>query len=228
MYKYEMHCHTAENDHVVHETADEIVRKYHSSGYDGMVITNHFGDFAFDWYKDKLEGKSIDAYIDHYLTGYRVARSEGDKLGMNILLGIELRFDGDPNDYLIYGLDEAFLYSHPLLNTYTFDSFFEILPDSALMYQAHPFRKGMKVADHKKLYGIETYNGNTLDKRNRIADMWADEFDLHRISGSDYHRPEHLAKGGCVFTKRIPDTAALVSELKSGEYKLIKNGQTEF
>lgn len=228
MYRYEMHCHTAENDHVVEYTADRIVRDYSGAGYDGIVITNHFGDFAFDWYRDKLEGKSHEEYIDHYLTGYRVAKKEGDSLGVNVLMGVELRFDGTPNDYLIYGLDEEFLYSHPLLNTYTLDSFLEILPGNALFYQAHPFRKGMEICDHKKLYGIETYNGNTLEKRNRIADIWADEFGLHRISGSDYHHPKHLAKGGCAFENPVSDIHSLVDELKNGRYKLIKDGQIEY
>lgn len=225
MEKFEMHCHTRENDIVVTLDAPEIVEMYHSIGYNGMVITNHFFDLSLEWYKDVLEGASHRQIIDYYLRGYRAAKQKGDELSMNILMGIELRFDGTINDYLVYGIDEDFLYDSPLLNTLTLDSFLEILPEDAIVYQAHPFRNNMTVTDPKKLYGVEVYNGGTNDERNRFADIWADEYSLRKISGSDYHRPEHLGKGGVIFENSIGDIHSLVDELKAGRYTLIKNGK---
>lgn len=220
--KFELHTHTRENDIVVTKDAPEIVKMYHEKGYEGMVITNHYFDLSLEWYKDILKNAPHEKIMDFYLTGYKNAKKAGEALGMVILMGIELRFDGTANDYLVYGIDEDFLYNAPLLNTLTLDKFLEILPDGALIYQAHPFRNGMTVTDPKKLFGVEVYNGGTPDDRNNFADIWANMHNLKKISGSDYHGPEHLAKGGVDFQKRVETVGALATELKNERYTLIK------
>ncbi len=223
--KFEMHTHTSENDICVSMTADEIVRAYKGAGYDGMVITNHFFNLSLEWYKDELVGCGHEGIIDYYLRGYRVAKKTGDEIGVKILMGIELRFDGTINDYLVYGIDEDFLYNSPLLNTLTLDSFLKILPEDAIVYQAHPFRNDMTVTNPSKLYGVEVYNGGTSEDRNKFADRWADEYGLKKISGSDFHQINHLARGGLVLERDIDDIYGLVYELKAGRYKLIKGGK---
>lgn len=220
-----MHTHTRENDICVSMTADEIVRAYKGAGYDGMVITNHFFGLSLEWYKDELEGCGHKGIIDYYLRGFRAAKKTGDEIGVKILMGIELRFDGTINDYLVYGIDEDFLYDSPLLNTLTLDSFLKILPESAIVYQAHPFRNDMTVTDPSKLYGVEVYNGGTSDDRNRFAEIWADEHGLCKISGSDFHGINHLAKGGVILEREIGDIHDLVKELKAQRYTLIKGGK---
>jgi len=223
--KFEMHTHTKENDICVLMTADEIVRAYKGAGYDGMVITNHFFSLSLEWYKDELKGCGHKGIIDYYLRGYRTAKRTGDEIGVKILMGIELRFDGTINDYLVYGIDEDFLYDSPLLNTLTLDSFLKILPDEAIVYQAHPFRNDMTVTSPSKLYGVEVYNGGTADDRNRFADLWADEYGLKKISGSAFHCINHLAKVGVIFELDIDDIHDLVNELKAQRYTLIKGGK---
>ncbi len=220
--KFELHTHTRENDIVVTKDAPEIVKMYHGKGYEGMVITNHYFDLSLEWYKDALQNASHKKIVDHYLTGYRSAKMAGDALNMVILLGLELRFDNTLNDYLVYGIDEDFLYNSPLLNTLTLDGFLKIKPENALVYQAHPFRNGMTVTKPEKLFGIEVYNGGTQKDRNDFADIWANMHNLKKISGSDYHRPEHLAKGGVNFYNRVETTEELVTELKNERYTLIK------
>ncbi len=220
--RFELHTHTRENDIVVTKDAPEIVRMYHDIGFEGMVITNHFFDLSLEWYKDVLGGASHEAIIDYYLRGYKNAKKEGDSLGMVILMGLELRFDGTINDYLVYGVDESFLYDSPLLNQMDLKSFLSILPDTAIVYQAHPFRDGMNITNPKKLFGVEVYNGGTSHDRNDIADIWADKFHLHKISGSDYHRPEHLGRGGVDFINRVGSIGELVEELSADRYTLIK------
>ncbi len=219
---YELHTHTRENDIVVTQDAPDIVAAYKEAGYDGMVITNHFFSLSLEWYKDVLDGASHREIIDYYLRGYRAAKKKGDEIGINILMGIELRFDGTINDYLVYGIDEDFLYDSPLLNTMKLDSFLKILPSDALVYQAHPFRNDMTVTDPSKLYGVEVWNGGTAKDRNEFADLWADRYDLKKISGSDYHCPNHLAKGGVVFENEVITTEQLVKELREERYTLIR------
>lgn len=222
MMKFELHTHTKENDICVSMTADEIVRAYKGAGYDGIVITNHFFNLSLEWYKDELAGCGHSGIIDYYLKGYKAAKATGDEIGINVLMGIELRFDGTINDYLVYGIDEAFLYDSPLLNTMNLDSFLKILPESAIVYQAHPFRNDMTVTDPKKLFGVEVYNGGTSNDRNQFAELWADKYGLKKISGSDFHSINHLARGGVIFENDIIDIHDLVNELKNERYSLIK------
>ena len=224
---FEMHTHTRENDIVVTLDAPDIVDMYHQKGYEGMVITNHLFGLSLEWYRDELEGAPHDKVVQRYLRGYYAAKERGERYGMQILLGLELRFDGTINDYLVYGIDEDFLYNSPPLNTLELKSFLKLLPENALVYQAHPFRNGMNVTDPGLLYGVEVYNGGTPDDRNEFADMWADRYSLNKISGSDYHHPSHLAKGGVDFDNRVTSINELVTELKAGRYRLIKNGIVE-
>ena len=42
MGKFELHCHTAENDKCALESAKDIVRLYKEAGYEGLVITDHY------------------------------------------------------------------------------------------------------------------------------------------------------------------------------------------
>ncbi|MEI6578770.1 MAG: PHP-associated domain-containing protein [Eubacteriales bacterium] len=220
--KFELHTHTKENDICVNMTADEIVKAYKGAGYDGIVITNHFFDLSLEWYKDELAGCAHSGIIDYYLKGYKIAKAAGDEIGMTVLMGIELRFDGTINDYLVYGIDEAFLYNSPLLNTMNLDSFLKILPAGAIVYQAHPFRNDMTITDPCKLYGVEVYNGGTSEDRNYFAELWADKFSLKKISGSDFHSINHLARGGVVFENKVENINDLVAELKAERYTLIK------
>ncbi|HZK38583.1 MAG TPA: PHP-associated domain-containing protein [Clostridia bacterium] len=222
MMKFELHAHTKENDICVNMTADEIVTAYKGAGYDGIVITNHFFDLSLEWYKDELAGCDHGGLIDYYLKSYKKAKATGDAIGMTVLLGLELRFDGTINDYLVYGVEEDFLYRSPLLNTLNLDSFLKILPAGAIVYQAHPFRNDMTITDPTKLYGIEVYNGGTSHSRNEFAQRWADQFKLKKISGSDFHGAQHLARGGVMFENDVHNTKQLVAELKGERYSLIK------
>lgn len=70
-----------------------------------MVITDHY----YDGFFEALHGMSWNNKIDMYLKGFRLAEEEGKKTGVNILLGMELRFKENFNDYLVYGIDEDFL-----------------------------------------------------------------------------------------------------------------------
>ncbi len=220
--KFELHAHTKENDICVNMTADEIVKAYKGAGYDGIVITNHFFDLSLEWYKDELAGCTHEGIIDYYLKGYKTAKAAGDSIGMTVLMGLELRFDGTINDYLVYGVNEEFLYNSPLLNTMNLDSFLKILPAGTIVYQAHPFRNNMTITDPNKLYGIEVYNGGTATERNEMAGVWAEKFNLNVISGSDFHNINHLGRGGVIFEHTVADTQGLVRELKAGRYTLIQ------
>ena len=54
-----------------------------------------------------MKGETKEEQLDFYLTGYRKAKEHGDKIGIKVYLGLEIRFSKEnENDYLIYGVDD--------------------------------------------------------------------------------------------------------------------------
>ena len=109
-YLFDPHTHTAETSKCGHLPAAEVVDRYVRHGFSGLVVTDHLHpeylsriDTDHDWNK----------VIDHYLSGYRASKQRGDEVGFQVLLGAELRFPENDNDYLVYGIDEAWLRSNP-------------------------------------------------------------------------------------------------------------------
>lgn len=227
MYKYELHAHTSECDRDAFLSARELVRLYKAAGYDGMVITDHYIErFYTLWFPEDVKGLSHEQQVERWLKGYYTAREEGEKIGFMVLPGAEVRFDGKPNDYLIYGIHEAFFYTVPRLNELkSVDELLSLLPEEVCVVQAHPFRDDMTVSTPKGLFGIEVYNGGTDAFRNDLARQFACHYGLAMTSGSDIHDMERLAQGGIATESRIETPEDLVRVLRSGEYSLIKDGR---
>ena len=224
MYRYELHSHTSECDRDAALSARELVRLYKDAGYDGMVITDHYIErFYTLWFPEDVKGLTHEQQVHRWLRGYRTARDEGEKLGFTVLPGTEVRFDGRPNDYLIYGLHEEFFYTVPRLNELkNTKELLALMPEGVCVVHAHPFRLGMEVADPTGLFGIEAYNGGTERFRNEMAREYARHYGLPVTSGSDIHSTARLAKGGIETEHKINTPEDLVKVLRSGEYKLIE------
>lgn len=223
MFKYEMHLHTGECDKGVKIGGADIVKAYKDAGFNGLVVTDHYLSLFYEWFKDELAGKNHREIIDRYLKGYYAARNEGERSGMTVLCGAEVRFNGAINDYLIYGLEPEFFYGAPLLNELkNVNELIDILPDDALVVQAHPFRNNMTICDPSNLFGIEIYNSRTEKFRNEMAAIFAEHYGKRPTSGSDFHSLAELGKGGISTEKEIRNSKDLVSVLKSGQYSLIR------
>ena len=223
MGKYEMHVHTAECDICAHVAAKDIVRMYQQKGYSGLVITDHYFAMSFDWFADDLTEGTHCEFVDRWLRGYREAKKEGDKIGMTVLLGAEVRLDGpNINDYLIYGIDEDFLFRAPYLNRLSsLQELISVLPENACVVQAHPFRDNMTVQSPDLLFGIEVNNGGTEPFRNDLARTFAAHYGKPMLSGSDFHHADHLARGGIITDTDIRSIQDLVGVLRSGDYELL-------
>ncbi len=230
MYKYELHSHTSECDRDAHLSARELVHLYKDAGYDGMVITDHYIErFYTLWFPEDVRGLTHEQQVTRWLRGFRTARDEGKKIGFTVLPGAEVRFDGYPNDYLLYGLHEEFFYTVPRLNELkNADELLSLLPEGACAVHAHPFRDDMVVeTPHRGLFGMEVFNGGTEPLRNGFARQFAAHYGLAMTSGSDIHDMTRLATGGICTSRRIRTPEDLVAVLRSGEYTLIENGQPE-
>ena len=226
MWKYELHVHTAECDLCANVGGAEIVRLYKEAGYSGLVITDHYFSLFHEWFKEELVGATHRQMIERWLRGYYAARNEGEKSGITVLAGAEVRFDGTINDYLVYGLDPEDFYELPLLNRLkNLNELVEVLPKHAYIVQAHPFRNGMTVIDPSPLSAIEAYNAGTEPYRNQMAKAFAEHYGKQMTSGSDFHHPHACGKGGICCDRKIANASDLLSVLRNGDYFLIENGE---
>lgn len=97
LYKYDLHVHTSSVSPCAHVAAEEVVKLYQQAGYQGVVITDHFCEQFFE----SLPASSWRDKVRQYLAGYLAAREAGEKLGVDVLLGIEIRLAGSANEYLV-------------------------------------------------------------------------------------------------------------------------------
>ncbi|MBQ3013866.1 MAG: PHP domain-containing protein [Clostridia bacterium] len=215
-FKTELHAHTSEVSPCGHVTAPEVAERFIAEGYTSLVITNHYCDYVIDTLKGSWQEK-----MDYYMYPYHLMREHaGDRL--NVILGCELRFEGNINDYLIYGITEDFLRENPDLHKMSLRSFAPLARENGfLVVQAHPFRNEIQIVPPALLDGMETFNGTpSYDGRNSIADAWAKRYNLIRTSGSDFHNPDQHGTGGILTSAAIRTGEELVAVLKSGNYTL--------
>lgn len=223
MNRYELHLHTSECDKAANLSAREYVRMYAEAGYAGLVVTDHYFSIFDEWFADELKGLTRRQYIERWLRGYYEARDEGEKLGLVVLPGAEVRFEGQPNDYLLYGVEEEFFYDAPPLNRcQSIEELVAMLPGDVCVVHAHPFRKKMTVIDPTPLFGIEGFNGGTSRFRNELAKLYAEHYGKPITSGSDIHSKHRFAKGGIMTERTIRTPRDLSDLLRSGEYTLIE------
>ena len=201
-FKLDTHVHTFESSHCGKVPAKEVVKLYKNNNYSGIIITDHY-------YKELFEQQNItwNKKIDNFLTGYLNAKKEGNRLGIAVFLGMEITFTESGNDYLVYGIDENFLYNNKELYKLGIKNFSNLIKNKhMLVYQAHPFRHYCSITSASYLDGIEVHNANPRhDSSNHLALEFAQKNDLKQLSGSDFHRRNDL--GGGVILPQIPKTS---------------------
>ena len=214
-YKFDPHTHTAETSRCSNLTADQLVKSYHAAGFGGIAITDHLhGGFTSrhsDW----------DACVDSFLHGYKTSKACGDKLGLDIILGAEIRFDTGYGDYLLYGLDEDFLRQNPDLHKLGIQKFIKRHGGQLLIIQAHPYRDNGKPSI-SSIHGVEAYNGNPRHtNRNRKArKLCASHPELYPTSASDAHELEDIGMGWMEFDQPVTDSMRFRELVMRREYVL--------
>ena len=216
-YLYDTHVHTKESSRCGETSAADIVARYKSLGYDGICITDHIHTSGFNW----LGGSTYDEQVENWLKGYRIAKSFEDE-NFTVILGMELRFTENENDYLVFGFDEEFLHSMNLANIPTLEDFAPIAKKNNLVIiQAHPFREGMTVKNPELVDGFEVYNGHGgHDSRNPIARAWAERFSKLMTSGSDFHYVSEKEHGGLYFEERLLTSRQVADAILKNNYSL--------
>lgn len=208
-YKYEMHCHTGEFGWCAKVPTEIILRDHAAAGYQGICITNHYINFVFE----RMPMRAWQDKIDQYLSSYRKALRLAKAYDLDVILGMEIRFSNDIyNDFLVYGIDDEFLYDHPRLYELSPAEFKTLAEQNGLLiFQAHPYRAFCRPVPAAEVDGYEILNANVRsENHNELAEALQKASGTLATAGSDYHQLQDLGRSGLIFHERIKDSKALV------------------
>ena len=221
MHKIETHLHTTYSSRCGWLEAEAIVSAYKAAGYSALIVTDHFNRTTFDYLG--LDPAGPGDRIGAFLEGYRRVKEEGKKQGLRVFKGAELRFDECENDYLLYGFRDDLLAEPDEIFRMGIAAFAPVArAQGALIIQAHPYRHGCTPAIACYLDGVEIINTSPRhDSRNALARLYAEEFGLIALSGSDCHRAEDVGRAG-IEVERLPsDSMEMTRLLRSRNYRLL-------
>ena len=218
--KIELHAHTSETSPCGHICAGDMVSLYKKAGYQAMVVTDHYSKWVLE--QHNLLDADKNTVIDHILAGYHAASAAAGS-DFSVWPGTEVNLLESPNDYLLYGITEEFLYEAPLLYTLSLKELSALChKHDILLFQAHPYRTYCTPADPALLDGVEVFNGNLRhESHNEKALDWQQSKHLLFSSGSDFHEIEDLARGGIDTAKEVHNLKELCALLRTGEYQVI-------
>lgn len=236
-YKFDPHVHTNKEGKSGRISTETLIGRYCALGYQGIAITNHLNEkyvsklaCADDW------AQSVNAF----LAGYRGAKELGDKMGLDVILGMELRFPENDNDYLIYGFDEAFLQRNPYLYRMGHAVFFDTFGKEVLIIHAHPFRDNNQVVYHESVHGVEIANccARHENCNEQALRLCKENPHLYRLCGSDARRDGEEGHAWILFDTPIRNSFDFKSAVERGGYtlncideceqKIIKDAETFF
>jgi hypothetical protein len=194
-YLYETHLHTAQSSACARTYGADYIQAYKELGYTGIIVTDHFYNSNTD-VKKELPWRE---WVERFCEGYEDAKAEGDKQGLDVFFGWEETFVDD--DYLVYGLDKAWLLEHPEAARWTRKQQYEaVKKNGGCVVQAHPFRQHYYI---QEIYletdyvdAVEVANaGNMRDSFDALAKRYADRLGLPGTAGSDIHNADQVRSG---------------------------------
>lgn len=221
MHKIETHLHTNHVSKCGWLDAEALIKGYQDAGYSGIIVTDHYNRITFDYL-----GIDPAAPVDRvgpFLEGYRRMKELGEKVGIHVFKGAELRFDESENDYLLYGWRDDLLADPESIFRMGIAAFYPLAHAAgATLIQAHPYRAKCTPAIACYLDGVEVRNLNPRhDSHNRRAQEYARQFGLIATSGSDCHRTEDIALGG-ILSRTLPsDSMGMARLIRSRNYTLL-------
>ncbi len=225
------HIHTSETSRCGKIPARETVNNYKRLGYDAIIITDHMSSTTIK-VAGLTESSPKEDIAEVFLRGYREAVDEGNKIGLKVFLGMEVRVNDHSNDYLLYGFDEEFVYKNEFV-TKTIPEISKLAKENDLLFiQAHPYRSVITRDYLDFVDGIEVFNGHSgQNSRNNKAyelglKIATERNDFVFTSGSDCHKYEDngkncVATSGMVFMNPVNNIRDFVNEVRAKNYRLM-------
>ena len=213
-YKTELHAHTSPVSGCSDIDAKKLVEIYKENGYDSVVITNHF--------TTKLNGENAAEKVKWYLQDYYNCCEQGALAGLNIILGAEIRFTENLNDYLIFGISLEDLIDIYKMLPYGIDAFYrEWKNEKNIIIQAHPFRDGMQYVKPESLGGIEVFNMHpNHNSRIALAAKYAKKNNMIATCGSDFHHFGQECLCGILTKEPLKSSYDVCDVLKKQDYNM--------
>ncbi len=212
-YKTELHLHTSPASRCAEVPPEQAVELYAKLGYHSIVVSNHFFD-GMRSYGNKKQA------IEAYLADYDQTVIAGKKYGVHVILGCEVRFTENINDYLLFGIDRDELsevYDRLELGTQEFSKWFR--REDRLFIQAHPFRNGITRIPPEYLDGVESFNMHPHhNSRVGFAAKYAKQHNLIPTAGTDYHHLGHEGMAALLTKTEISTSWDIVDVLRSRDY----------
>ena len=183
-YKTELHAHSFPVSACGRFSPREVVDIYADVGCDTLVLTNHLTEH----HTTVMGEKDVAQY---YLSAYYEALDAASSKNINVALGVEIRFKGTSNDYLVYGIcPEDIEVMASLVQTDAHTFYREFKNERNVIIHAHPFRGSAEPTPLGAVDGVETFNTHVgHNSRIAYACRFAREHGLLVTGGSDFHEP---------------------------------------
>lgn len=213
-YKTELHAHTNPVSGCSEISPKELVNIYKENGYDSIALTNHF--------TIHLLGQTDEEKVKWYLEDYYKCLEEGEHVGINVILGAEVRFTENNNEYLVFGICPEDLIDIFKMISYGIDRFYsEYKNEKNIIIQAHPFRDRMESVKRESLDGIEVFNMHPgHNSRIGLAAKYANENNMIVTCGSDFHHHGQECLCGLLTKKPLKNSYDVANVLKSRKYNI--------
>ena len=228
-YLYETHVHCSQCSLCARSTSRELVHAYHSAGYAGMVLTDHFifGNTSVD---DKLPWKErMQCYYQAFLD----AKEEAEGLDFDVIFGIEHAY-GDGKEMLIYGVELDFLLANPDIPDIGIDELTQrVHAAGGVVIQAHPYRDryyiNMAVGPRDDIAdGIEVYNtGNLPDENVQALELAQGKADCIITCGGDIHSAldGKIGSAGIILPVRVRNSREFADALRLRQHRFVVEGK---
>ncbi len=224
MIKIETHTHTLGGSNCASVPIDKLICEYKNAGYGGIVITNHVCEGSFENYPGDTYREKLDYYFSLYYNALKI----GQRLGLKIFMGAEIRaFDlsGGFMEFMVYGAEERFFYDNKPLYELTQEELFKLCDKNGLLfYQTHPFRNRIKTGDPKYMHGAECFNGHFHHvNNNEQAKLFCVQNNLIKMSGTDFHDAGQPITAGIFIPETVNDNNGLKECIFNGNYQLFED-----
>ena len=220
-YKYDMHVHTSPVSTCGDFSPEETVIKYANLGFDGFVLTNHFTPLSAS------KHSSLSGFVSYYLNDYEEAKEYGKKYKVDVMLGLEIRFPENNNDYLVYRVDEDDVFCAAQYLYTDYKTFYrEFKNDRNIIIQAHPLRGSVTLCDLDYVDGIEVFNMHPGHNAQISLATKISKENPHLLvtGGTDFHHEGHQGLCATCSSEKISDSFGIAELIKSREFILDLSG----